>query len=408
MARPSRYSADFRARAVRLVAEARAEHDTEWAAMTSVASKLGVSAETVRKWVRQAEVDSGRRPGVGSDESAELKRLRRENAELRRANEILKAASVFRRGARPPRAEMIRFVDEHKDRFGVEPIIGVLRNTGAGFVSVSGYYAAKSRPPSARAVADAALGERIRKLHEANYGVYGVRKMHAALRRDGVDVGRDRVGRLMRGLGLHGVRRGRFKRTTIADTAAARPADLVKRRFTAHAPNRLWVCDLTYIRTWAGFAYLALVIDVYSRRLVGWALTTHLRTSLPLEALEMAIWARDERLDGLVHHSDAGSQYLAIRYTNTLAEAGALPSVGSVGDSYDNALAESTIGQLKAELIHRRGPWRTVEQLEYALLEYIDWWNHRRLHGEIGMRTPAEAEAAHYAQAAPLAEAGTQ
>jgi putative transposase len=170
----------------------------------------------------------------------------------------------------------------------------------------------------------------------------------------------------------------------------------------------LWVCDLTYLRTWVGFAYLALVVDVYSGRLVGWALTTHLRTELPLPAHEMAIWARNERLDGLVHHRDAGGQYLAIRYTDALAAAGALPSVGSVGDSDDNALAESTIGQIKAELIHRRGPWRTVDQLEYALFEYIDWWNHNRLHGQIGMRTPAEAENGYYAQPRSLAEAGTQ
>jgi putative transposase len=303
---------------------------------------------------------------------------------------------------------MIRFVDEHKDRFGVEPLIGVLRATDAGFLSVSGYYAAKTRPPSARSVADAALCEQISAVHEANYSVYGVRKMHDALRRAGVTVGRDHLARLMRRLGLQGVRRGRPKRTTIADTAAARPTDLVRRQFHAQRPNQLWVCDLTYIRTWVGFAYLALVIDVYSRRLVGWALTTHLRTALPLEALEMAVWARNDRLDGLIHHSDAGSQYLAIRYTDTLTGVGALPSVGSVGDSYDNALAESTIGQIKAELIHRRGPWRTVEQLEYALFEYIDWWNHRRLHGEIGMRTPAEAEAAYYAQTAALTEASTQ
>ncbi len=303
---------------------------------------------------------------------------------------------------------MIRFVDEHKGRFGVEPLIGVLRGTDAGFLSVSGYYAAKTRPPSARAVADAALCEQITAVHAANYSVYGVRKMHTALHRAGVEIGRDRLARLMRQLGLQGVRRGKPKRTTIADSAAARPADLVRRQFHAGRPNQLWVCDLTYIRTWVGFAYLALVIDVYSRRLVGWALTTHLRTDLPLEALEMAIWARNQRLDGLIHHSDAGSQYTAIRYTDTLAGVGALPSVGSVGDSYDNALAESTIGQLKAELIHRRGPWRTVEQLEYALFEYIDWWNHRRLHGEIGMRTPTETEAAYYAQLRPLAEAGTQ
>jgi transposase InsO family protein len=188
----------------------------------------------------------------------------------------------------------VRFVDEHKDRFGVEPIIRVLGDTDAGlpstFLSVSDYYAAKTRPPSARALADAALGEQIRQIHAANYDVYGVRKMHTALGRAGVTLGRDRLGRLMRQLGLAGVRRGKPKRTTIADSAAARPADLVRRRFQAAAPNQLWVCDLTYIRTWAGFCYLALVIDVYSRRIVGWALTTHLRTDLPLEALEMAVW----------------------------------------------------------------------------------------------------------------------
>jgi len=230
---------------------------------------------------------------------------------------------------------MIRFVDEHRDRFGVEPLISVLRATDAGFLSVSGYYAAKTRPPSARQIADAALCEQISAVHEANYSVYGVRKMRSALHRAGVPVGRDHLARLMRQLGLAGVRRGRPKRTTIADSAAARPADLVRRQFHAARPNQLWVCDLTYIRTWVGFAYLALVVDVYSRRLVGWALTTHLRTDLPLEALEMAVWARNDRLDGLIHHSDAGSQHLAIRYTDTLAGVGALPSVGSVGDSYD-------------------------------------------------------------------------
>jgi putative transposase len=307
---------------------------------------------------------------------------------------------------------MIRYIDEHKDRFGVEPIIAVLRGTDAGFLSVPGYYAAKTRPPSARTQRDAQLKDVIARLHADNYGVYGVRKMHAALRRDGIAIGRDQTGRLMRELGLAGVRRGKPKRTTIAEAAAARPADLVQRRFSAARPNQLWVCDLTYIRTWTGFAYLALVIDVFSRRVVGWALTTHLRTALPLEALEMAIWARNERprqpLDGLIHHSDAGAQYTAIRYTDTLAGVGALPSIGSVGDSYDNALAESTIGQIKAELIHRSGPWRTIDQLEYALLEYLDWWNHRRLHGEIGMRTPAETETAHYAQPPALTEAGTQ
>jgi putative transposase len=220
--------------------------------------------------------------------------------------------------------------------------------------------------------------------------------MHAALQREGIAVGRDQVARLMRAAGLRGVRRGKPLRTTVPDTAAERAADLVKRRFVADRPDRLWVCDLTYIRTWEGFAYLALVIDVFSRRVVGWAVTSHLRTELPLEALEHAIWDRQERhgrdLSGLIHHSDRGSQYTAIRYTARLADAGAIPSVGSKGDSYDNALAESTIGQIKAELIHRRGPWRRIEQLEFALFEYLDWWNHRRLHAEIGVITPAEKE----------------
>lgn len=303
---------------------------------------------------------------------------------------------------------MIRFVDEHKDRFGVEPIIGVLRGTDAGFLSVSGYYAAKTRPPSARAVADAALSEQIRQVHQDNYGVYGVRKMNTALHRAGLEIGRDHLARLMRQLGLQGVRRGKPKRTTIADTAAVRPADLVKRQFHAGRPNQLWVCDLTYIRTWVGFAYLALVIDVYSRRLVGWSLTTHLRTDLPLEALEMAIWARNERLDGLIHHSDAGSPV----HRDPLhrhPRRSRRPAL--------RRLRRRQLRQRPSRVHHRPDqsradpptrPWRTIEQLEYALFEYIDWWNQRRLHGEIAMRTPTEAEAAHYAQSSLLTEAATQ
>jgi putative transposase len=307
---------------------------------------------------------------------------------------------------------MIRFISENKGRFGVEPIVGVLRGTDAGFLSVSGYYAALRRPPSARAQRDEQLKERISQVHRENYGVYGVRKMHAALLRDGVEIGRDQIGRLMRDLGLQGVRRGRPKRTTIVDATAERAADLVRRQFMASAPDQLWVCDLTYIRTWLGFAYLALVIDVHSRRIVGWALAGHMRTELPLEALEHALWQRRDReqrdLTGLVHHSDRGSQYTAIRYTDRLLAAGANPSVGSVGDSYDNALAESTIGQIKAELIHRRGPWRTLEQLEFALFEYLDWWNHRRLHSEIGMIPPVECEANYYRQNQALTGAPAQ
>jgi putative transposase len=312
----------------------------------------------------------------------------------------------------------VSFIAENKDRtdggrrWGVESICRVLCQQGIQIAPAT-YYAAISRAPSRRAQRDEQLKPVIAVVHADNYGVYGARKMQAALRREKqVVIGRDQTARLMRELGLKGVRRGRFKRTTVADQNAARPADLVERDFHADRPDRLWVVDLTYIRTWVGFAYLALVIDVFSRRIVGWALTTHMRTALPLEALEMAIWTRQrhgvQSLSGLIHHGDRGSQYLSIRYTERLAEAGAVPSVGSRGDSYDNALAESTIGQIKTELIHRRGPWRTTEQLEFAIFEYLDWWNHRRLHGEINMITPVEKETLYYAQSPDLAEAGSQ
>lgn len=197
--------------------------------------------------------------------------------------------------------------------------------------------------------------------------------------------------------GLKGIRRGKKHKTTIPGDAAARPADLVDRNFTATQPNQLWVADLTYVRTWAGRCYVALVIDVFSRFIVGWALATHLKTELPLEALEMAIWRRDAALDGLVHHSDRGSQYTSICYTERLDDAGIAPSVGSVGDAYDNALAETTMGLYKTELIKRSGPWRTPEQVELATLEWIDWWNHRRLHEAIGHVPPAEKKAMYQA-----------
>ena len=309
----------------------------------------------------------------------------------------------------------MRFIDEHKERrvdgglrWGVEPICTVLTEHQLKIAPAT-YYAARTRPASARAARDSELKPIIERVHADNYGVYGVRKMHAALRRAGVDIGRDQTARLMRELGLAGIRRGTIKRTTLRDDAASRPADLVNRDFQARRPDQLWVCDLTYIRTWVGFAYLALVIDVFSRRIIGWALAGHMRTELPLEALELALWTRrQQRLEGLVHHTDAGSQYLAIRYADALSQAGAVASVGSVGDSYDNALAESTIGQLKTELIKPHGPWRTIEQLEFAIFEYIDWWNHRRLHSQIGLIPPAEAEANYYRHTRAVETAGSQ
>jgi putative transposase len=239
-----------------------------------------------------------------------------------------------------------------------------------------------------------------------NYAVYGARKVWRQLNREGIAVARCTVERLMRQMGLIGRVRGPKRRTTIPADTCPRPADLVDRHFVASRPNQLWVADLTYVATWSGFAYAAFIIDVFSRRIVGWRVASTLRTSLALDALEMAIWSRREPLDGLVHHSDRGSQYLAIVYTERLAAEGAVTSVGSKGDSYDNALAESVIGLYKSELILNRGPWRTVEDVELATLGWVHWWNTARLHSAIGNVPPAEFEAAHYAQSEPAIEAG--
>jgi putative transposase len=287
---------------------------------------------------------------------------------------------------------MTRYIDQHRDRFGVEPICRSLQ------VAPSSYYAARSRQPSARASSDAELGPKVLKVFNDNYRVYGARKLWRQLQREGVVVGRDRVARLMRSLGIAGAVRGKTRRTTIADPAATRAPDLVQRRFVASRPNQLWVSDFTYVASWSGTVYVAVVIDVFSRLIVGWRATTTMRTELVLDALEMAIWRRASVLDGLICHSDAGSQYTSIRYTERLAEIGAAPSVGSVGDSYDNSLAESTIGLYKTELIRRRGPWRTLEEVELATLAYVDWYNHRRLHGQIGNLPPADLEATYYRQ----------
>jgi putative transposase len=283
---------------------------------------------------------------------------------------------------------MIAFIDRHKDRFGVEPICQVLP------IAPSTYHAARCRPPSARRRRDQELKAEITRVHAEHFGVYGARKVWRQLHREGITVARCTVERLMGQLGLEGVRRGTPRRTTTPDGAAPRPADLVDRDFSAQGPNQLWVADLTYVATWSGFVYVALVIDAFSRFLVGWQVSRSLRTDLALDALEMAIWRRQAQLDGLVHHSDRGSQYLSIRYTERLAEAGAVTSVGSRGDSYDNALAETIIGLYKTELVRRRGPWRGLDEIEYATLEWVDWFNHRRLLEPIGYVPPAEFEAA--------------
>jgi putative transposase len=286
---------------------------------------------------------------------------------------------------------IVDYIDGHRDEFGVEPICSVLE------IAPSTYYAAKERTPSARAVRDAVLKVTLLALWRANYEVYGIQKLWKAAQRAGLEVGRDQVARLMRELGIAGARRQKRVRTTKADEQAARHPDLVERQFVASRPNELWVTDLTYVPTWNGVAYVCFIVDVFSRTIVGWRVAGNMRTDMVLDALEMARWSRGTKLPGLVCHSDAGSQFTAIRYGERLAELGALPSIGSVGDSYDNALAETVNGLYKTEVIRRRGPWRNVDEVELATLEWVHWFNTGRLHGALGDIPPEEFEAAFYA-----------
>lgn len=268
-------------------------------------------------------------------------------------------------------------------------------------IAPSTFYEQIARESSRRQVRDAELSERIKRVHAANYGVYGARKVWLALNREGIAVARCTVERLMRELGLAGAVRGRPRRTTIADAAAARPADLVSRQFAPPAPNRLWVADLTYVSTWSGFAYVAFVIDAYARRILGWRVAATMATTMVLDSIEQAIWTRTREgvldLNDVVHHSDRGSQYTSIRFTERLAEAGIQPSVGAVGSSYDNALAETIIGLYKTELIHRGKPWKTVEDVETATARWVDWFNNQRIYQHCGDIPPAALESAHYA-----------
>ncbi len=295
---------------------------------------------------------------------------------------------------------MVRFIDDHRDQYGVEPICALLP------IAPSTYHrhrAAQGDPTrrSARAQRDDALRPEIQRVYDEHLQVYGPRKVWKQLKRDGFRVARCTVGRLMRAMGLVGAVRGRAWITTTHTSDGGRPADLVDRQFVATRPNQLWVSDFTYVATWSGFVYVAFVIDVFARRIVGWRVSTSMRTDFVLDALEQAIYARrGDTLTGLVHHSDRGSQYLSMRYTQRLADAGMAPSVGSQGDAFDNALAESVIGLYKTEVIRRRGPWRSLEAVEFATLAWVDWFNTRRLLGPIGDIPPAEFEAQYYAQAA--------
>jgi putative transposase len=291
----------------------------------------------------------------------------------------------------------VEFVDSQRETHGVQPVLEALKQTPVE-IAPSTYYAAKARPESARAARDRELVEKIEQVHEDNYSVYGARKVWAELNRQSVEVARCTVERLMREIGLRGLLRDKSPRTTKPAAETGRPSDLVERDFTATGPNELWVADLTYVRTTAGWVYAAFVLDVFSRLIIGWQVATSLYTDLALDALQMAIWRRHAAgadLTGLVHHSDRGVQYRAIRYTQRLADTGAVASVGSKGDSYDNAMAEAFNSLYKAELVRNKGPWRGIDDLELATVEYIDWYNNRRLHGELGHLPPAEYEALH-------------
>ena len=294
------------------------------------------------------------------------------------------------------------FIDEHRATHGVEPICKVLQ------IAPSGYrrHAARQRNPElccARVQRDVTLMLQIERVWQVNLQVYGADKVWRQMNREGVPVARCTVERLMRQLGLQGVRRGKVVRTTIPDDSVPRPLDRVNRQFKADRPNQLWVSDFTYVSTWQGWLYVAFVIDVFARRIVGWRISSSMRTDFVLDALEQALYARQpERSEALIHHSDRGSQYVSIRYTERLAEAGIEPSVGSKGDSYDNALAETINGLYKTELIHKRAPWKTRESLELATLEWVAWFNHHRLLESIGYIPPAEAEANYYRHLAEM------
>ncbi|MCC2597769.1 IS3 family transposase [Pusillimonas sp. MFBS29] len=400
MKKQNKFSPEVRERAVRMVQEHRGEYPSLWATIESIAPKIGCVPQTLNEWVRKQEVDTGVRDGVPSAERERVKALEREVKELRRANEILKLASGFFRpgGARPPIEVIRQFIDKYRNTYGVEPLCKLLQ------IAPSGYrcYAAQQRNPALlcnRAKRDAVLMPQIQRVWERNMRVYGADKVWRQLHREQQEVARCTVERLMRRLGIQGARRGKTVRTTVSDTAAPCPLDHVNRQFKADRPNQLWVSDFTYVSTWQGWLYVAFVIDVFARRIVGWRVSSSMHTDFVLDALEQALYDRQPaQTDGLIHHSDRGSQYVSIRYTERLSEAGIEPSVGSRGDSYDNALAETINGLYKAELIHRRGPWKTKASVELATLEWVSWFNHHRLLEPIGYIPPAEAEENYYRQ----------
>nr|WP_216264687.1 IS3 family transposase [Escherichia coli] len=395
MTKNTRFSPEVRQRAIRMVLESQGEYDSQWAAICSIAPKTGCTPETLRVWVRQHERDTGGGDGgLTTAERQRLKELERENRELRRSNDILRQASAYfgEGGVRPPLEKMMPLLDKLREQYGVGPLCSELH------IAPSTYYHCQQQrhhpdKRSARAQRDNWLKKEIQRVYDENHKVYGVRKVWRQLLREGIRVARCTVARLMAVMGLAGVLRGKKVRTTISRKAVA-AGDRVNRQFVAERPDQLWVADFTYVSTWQGFVYVAFIIDVFAGYIVGWRVSSSMETTFVLDALEQALWAR--RPSGTVHHSDKGSQYVSLAYTQRLKEAGLLASTGSTGDSYDNAMAESINGLYKAEVIHRKS-WKNRAEVELATLTWVDWYNNRRLLERLGHTPPAEAEKAYYA-----------
>ncbi|WP_432206573.1 IS3-like element IS1203 family transposase [Escherichia coli] len=395
MTKNTRFSPEVRQRAIRMVLESQDEYDSQWAAICSIAPKIGCTPETLRVWVRQHERDTGGGDGgLTSAERQRLKELERENRELRRSNDILRQASAYfcEGGVRPPLEKMMPLLDKLREQYGVGPVCSELH------IAPSTYYHCQQQrhhpdKRSARAQHDDWLKREIQRVYDENHQVYGVRKVWRQLLREGIRVARCTVARLMAVMGLAGVLRGKKVRTTISRKAVA-AGDRVNRQFVAERPDQLWGADFTYVSTWQGFVYVAFIIDVFAGYIVGWRVSSSMETTFVLDALEQALWAR--RPSGTIHHSDKGSQYVSLAYTERLKEAGLLASTGSTGDSYDNAMAESINGLYKAEVIHRKS-WKNRAEVELATLTWVDWYNNRRLLGRLGHTPPAEAEKAYYA-----------
>ncbi|WYY16073.1 IS3 family transposase [Gordonia malaquae] len=402
MPRPSKYSPELRDRATRMAIDARKDPETAPGALARIAKQLDINPETLRNWVRRVEAGQADAPGIETVSDIErIRRLEKENAELRRANEILKTASGFLRGrARPATPLIVAFIDQHRHRWPVEAICTALTEAGCA-IAPSTYYAARTRPPSTRSVRDEYLTTQIMRVYEASGGIYGRRKIRAALHHEGITVAKCTIERLCAELGIRGVVRGKFPRTTRPAPETERPADLVDRQFRAEAPNQLWVADITYVRTEVGWVYVAFVLDVFSRMIVGWQTSTRMFADLAIDALAMGLWQRRRAghdLTALIHHSDRGVHYRAIRYTQALDEAGAIASVGSRGDSYDNAMAEALNSLYKHELIYKNGPWTSTNAVEIATAEWVHWYNTTRLHSALDYQPPAAIEADYWTQ----------